>query len=92
MYSLPGPSPGFSSRWGQKTRRRGLKPEEGAHFKNTVLDVCSNQGANREMGGTDLKWGAAPLAPPLATALQFTLTMYHKTALVLLSFFTGIHG
>jgi len=56
------------------------------------LDVCSNQGANREMGGTDLKWGAAPLAPPLATALQFTLPMYHKTALVLLSFFTGIRG
>jgi len=34
------------------------------------LDVCSNQGAKREMGGTDFKWGGrARLAPPLATAL-----------------------
>ena len=30
---------------GVKTRREGL------HFKNTVLDVCSNRGAKREMGG-----------------------------------------
>jgi len=36
----------------------GQKPEGGLHFKNTVLDVCSNQGAKREMGGTDFKWGA----------------------------------
>jgi len=33
-----------------KTRRGG------AHFKNTVLDACSNQGANLEMGETDFKW------------------------------------
>ena len=42
---------------GPKTRRR-------AHFKNTVLDVCSNWGPN-------VKWGGrAPLAPPLAKALS----------------------
>jgi len=41
----------------------GQKPEGRPHFKNTVLDVCSNQGAKREMGGR------APLAPPLATTL-----------------------
>jgi len=39
-----GPSPGYSSRGGQKT-------EAGAHLKNTALDVCSNPGAKREMGG-----------------------------------------
>jgi len=60
----PGPSPGFSS--------RGAKNQKGVpHFKSTVLDVWSNQGAKREMGGTDFKWGGqAPLAPPLAKALS----------------------
>ena len=49
----------------------GVKNQKrGAHFKNTVLDVCSHQGAKHEMGGTDFKWGdGATLAPPLATAL-----------------------
>jgi len=62
-----GPSPGYSSR---KIRRRGQKPAGGAHFKNIVLDVCNNQGAKCEMGGTDFKWGGrAPLALPLVTAL-----------------------
>jgi len=43
----------------------GQKLEGGPHFKNTVLDVCSNQGAKREMGGTDFKWGGrAPLPLP----------------------------
>jgi len=60
---------------GAKTRRRGQKTERGLHFKNTVWDVCSNQGANREMGGTDFKWGAAHhWAPrwrwPCATAIS----------------------
>jgi len=64
MGAHSGPSPGFSS-------RRGQKPEGGAHFQNTVLDVCSNQGAKCEMGGTYFKlWGRAPLARPLATALR----------------------
>jgi len=35
----------------------------GPQFLNTILDMCSNQVAKREMGGR------APLAPPLATAL-----------------------
>jgi len=39
----PGPSPGFSS--------RGAKNHEGPNLKNTVLDLCSNQEAKREMGG-----------------------------------------
>ena len=43
-----GPSPGFSS--------RGAKNQKvGPHFYNTILDVCSSQGAKREMGGTDFK-------------------------------------
>jgi len=42
---------------GPKTRRRGQKPEEGPHFKNTVVDVCSNQGAKREMGGAPISNG-----------------------------------
>jgi len=29
--------------------RRGQKPEGGPHFQNTVLDVCSNRWAKREM-------------------------------------------
>jgi len=41
----------------------------GAHFKNTVLDVCSNQGHKREMWDTDFKWGGDHHWPPLATAL-----------------------
>ena len=48
---------------GPKNRRGG------AHFSNTVLDVCSNRGNKREMGGTDFKWGAGHHCPPLATAL-----------------------
>jgi len=35
----------------------GQKPG-GSHFKNTVMDVCSNRWAKHEMGG-----------PPLATTL-----------------------
>jgi len=55
------------------TRRRGQKPERGTHFKNTVLDVCSNQGAKREMGGTDLKGGGqGTTGPPLASTLTAT--------------------
>ena len=50
---------------GPKTKKRGQKPEGGPIFSNTVLDVCSNRGAKREMGGTDFKWGdRAPLPPP----------------------------
>jgi len=37
----------------------------GAHFKNTVLDVCSNQGHKREMWDTDFKWGGDHHWPPL---------------------------
>jgi len=38
------------------------------------LDACSNRGAKREMGGTAFKWGGrAPLAPPLATALEWPM-------------------
>jgi len=36
---------------GSKTRKRGQKPEGGAHFKNTVLDICSNRWAKSETGG-----------------------------------------
>jgi len=40
------------------------KQKVGPRFQNTALDVCSNQGAKREMGGTDFKWGnRAPLPP-----------------------------
>ena len=48
---------------GQKNRR-SQKQEVGAHFKNTILDVCSNQGAEREMGGHRFQMGVRePLAP-----------------------------
>jgi len=40
-----GPSPGF--------RNRRVKHQKGGGtFLNTILDVCSNRGAKREMGGT----------------------------------------
>jgi len=40
----------------------------GPHFKNTVLDVCGNRGAKREMGGHRFQMGGrASLLPPLAT-------------------------
>jgi len=42
---------------GSKTRWRAKNPR-GAHFSNTVLDVCSNRGTKCEMRGTDFKWGA----------------------------------
>jgi len=55
---------------GGQIQKEGPKTSRGgAHFKNTVLDVCSNQGAKREMGGTYFKWGPATTAHPLAAAL-----------------------
>ena len=58
-----GPSSGFSSRGGQT-------PEWGPYFKDTVLDVCSNRGAKREMGGHRFQMGGpGTTGPPLATAL-----------------------
>ena len=43
---------------GAKNQKRG------PHFQNTVLDVCSNQRAKREMGGHRFQMGGrAPLAP-----------------------------
>jgi len=57
-----GPSPGYSSRGGQK-------PEGGPHFKNTVLDVRSNQGVKREMGSQISNGGPGTTGPPLATAV-----------------------
>jgi len=66
-----GPSPGYSSRGSQKPEGGAKNQKGGPHFKNTVLNVCNNQGVKREMGGTDFKWGGrAPLAPSLATALD----------------------
>jgi len=63
---LPGPSPGFSSR-GAKKQMEGPKTRRGgAHFLNTVLDVCSNQEAKREMGGAQISnGGPGTTAPPV---------------------------
>jgi len=36
----------------------------GPHFKNTVLDVCSNQGAKREMGGHRFQMGGPGTTGP----------------------------
>jgi len=42
----------------------------GPHFQNTVLDVCSNQGSKREMGGHQFQMGGrAPLAPSAGDGL-----------------------
>jgi len=64
MHTAPGPSLGFSSRGGPKTRRTGQKPEGGPHFLYTVLDVCSNQGAKREMEGHQFQMGGAGTTEP----------------------------
>ena len=53
-----------------KIGRRGQKPEVEPHFENTVLDVCSNQGAKREMVGHRFQIeGPGTTGPPLATTL-----------------------
>jgi len=61
---LAGPSPGFSSRGGQKPG--GAKNQKGGpRFKNTVLDVCSNQGVKREMEGQRVQMaGPGTTGPP----------------------------
>jgi len=61
----PGPSPGFSSKGGQKPG--GAKNQKrGPHFKNTVLDVCSNQGAKCEIGGHRFQMGRPGTTGPPA--------------------------
>jgi len=59
-----GPSPGFSSRGGQKPAG-GAKSQKGGHiFKMQYWMYAAT-------GGPNVKWGGrAPLAPPLATALN----------------------
>jgi len=54
-----------------KISSRGSKNQKGEpHFEITLLDVCSNQGAKPETGGTDSKCVCrVPLAFTLATAL-----------------------
>jgi len=69
-FFRPGPSPGFSSRGDQKPEGRAKNQKGGPHFKNTVLDVCSNQGTKREMGGHRFQMGGPGTTdPPLATTL-----------------------
>jgi len=43
---------------GPKTRRGG------EHFKNTLLDVCSNQGVKREMGRHRFQMGGPGTTDP----------------------------
>jgi len=58
VAELSRPVPGYSSR-GDKNQKRG------PHLKNTVLDVCRNQGAKRELGRHRFQMGdRAPLPPP----------------------------
>ena len=68
---------------GAKTRRRGQKPEDGSHFKNSVLDVCSNQEAKREMGDTDFKWGPEHHWPPAGDDPAFEALLRKYTYLFL---------
>jgi len=51
---------------GGAKKQEGPKTRRGAHFKNTVLNVCSKQGVKREMGGTDFKWGGSRTTDPPA--------------------------
>jgi len=47
------------------------KPEGGPHVWNTVLDVWSNQGAKREMGGHRFQMGGRAPQLVMALALPF---------------------
>ena len=59
-----GPSPGFRSRVGTKTKT-------GATFLNAVLHVCSNRGSKHETGARNLNGGDGHhWSPPLATSLR----------------------
>jgi len=51
---------GPNVKWGLMCQMVG----PGAHFKNTVLDVCSNQGTKREMGAHVSNGGSGHLWPP----------------------------
>jgi len=42
----------------------GKNQKGGPHFKNTVLDVCSNRGAKREMGGHRFQMGGPGITAP----------------------------
>jgi len=55
---VTGPSPGFSSRGGQK-------PEGGGHiFKMQYWMYAATGGPNVKWGGTDFKWGGAGTTGP----------------------------
>jgi len=56
-YTNQARRPEFNSRGDQK-------PKGGPHFKNTVLDVCSNLGAKRETGAQISNGGAGHHWPP----------------------------
>ena len=65
---------------GNQARRQdlaagGVRTQKGGpHFWNTVLDVCSNQWAKRDMGGHRFQMGGpGTTGPPLATVLWGTL-------------------
>jgi len=58
----------LAARGGQKPEGGVKKQKGGPHFQNTVLDVCSNRWAKREMGGHRFQMRGAPLALPLKTA------------------------
>jgi len=59
----------------------------GAHFKNTILDVCSSRGAKHEMGGhkIQMRGGAGTTGPPAgddpaSTALEVRILAALTTA------------
>jgi len=59
-----------------QTRRQdlaaeGTKNHKGETFWNAILDVCSNRGANYEMGTHILNGGKAPLAMALFLLYEY---------------------
>jgi len=52
-----GPSPGFSSRGGPKTRRRGQKPKEGATFLKYCIGCMQQPGGQTWNGGHRFQMG-----------------------------------
>jgi len=56
----------------QNQQQGAQEPEGGPHFKNTVLDVCSNQGAKPEISNAGAGYHWPPRwRPPCAKSMPY---------------------
>jgi len=68
----------------------GAKNQKGEHFKNTVLDVCSNRWAKGEMGGAPILNGGPGTTGPLSSdgpdGDDICLNFFWKNSIKLINF------